>query len=52
MLTVIDSKQLDGKTLEISYYCEPDICLLVGKDSENNVYIIREEINRKEADAS
>lgn len=40
-------KELDGKTLELTYYCEKDICLLVGMDEEENVYILHEEINRE-----
>lgn len=48
MTASLNPKNLDGKTLKINYYCEEDVCLLVGRDENNNVYILHEELNRGE----
>lgn len=39
--------EMDGKELKLTYYCEPDVCILVGRDRDNNVYILAEEENKE-----
>ena len=50
MINIINLSDLDGKTLKLTHYCEDDVCLLVGRDVGGNVFILREEINRKEGE--
>lgn len=47
-----DSRDLDGKTLQMTYYCEKDVCFLVGLDEHNNVYIYIYNSRRDESEGA